>query len=314
MKRSDLNIKRQVVNELHAPARVNFKRRRVIVKGLNDLLQLDLVEMIPYSRVNKGFKYILMVINVFSKFVWAVPLKNKSALSVVNAMSEILKTRRNVPKNIQTDLGKEFYNKHFQQLMNKYKINHYSSYSNLKSSVVERVNRTIKGMMYKEFSVQGHYNWINILPGIIKKYNNTRHRTTGLKPISINKKNERKVLDQVYSHLKTMDIYKPKFKVGDFVRISKHRHLFKKGYTPNWSNEVFTVSKIQNTNPRTYLLQDVSGETIRGGFYTEELQKVKYPNVYLVEKVLRKKGNRLFVKWSGIDKTHNSWINSSDIT
>lgn len=314
MKHSATNIKREVVNELHAPARKKFKRRRVIVKGLNDLFQLDLVEMIPYSRFNKGFKYILMVINVFSKFLWAIPLKNKMGQSVTEAMSDILKIQRNVPKNIQTDFGKEFYNKSFQDLMKKYNINHYSSYSNLKCSIVERVNRTIKSLMWKEFSVQGNYKWINILPDIVNTYNNTIHRTTGLKPNSINKKNEQQVLTEVYNHLKIMDVHKPKFKLGDFVRISKYRHLFAKGYTPNWTNEIFSISKVQNTNPRTYLLQDTLGEAIKGGFYEHELQRVKYPHVYLIDKVIRKKGNHLFVKWSGMDKKHNSWINKKDIS
>ncbi|KAK9888953.1 hypothetical protein WA026_004237 [Henosepilachna vigintioctopunctata] len=140
-------VKRDVDNELHKPVRINFPRRRVIVKGLLDLFQADLVEMIPYARFNKGFKYILIVIDVFSKYVWAIPLKNKTATHVRDAMRGILKQLSHPPKNLQTDFGKEFYNKYFKELMNTSNINHYSSYSNLKCSVVERVNRTLKSIM-----------------------------------------------------------------------------------------------------------------------------------------------------------------------
>src|SRR5215472_15856948 len=107
--------KRVVVEELHKPVRHRFPRRRVVIKGLDDLWQADLVEMIPYSRENKGFKYILMVIDAFSKYLWAKPLKSKTGEEVTRAMKEILKERR--PSNLQTDHGKEFYNSQFQSLM-----------------------------------------------------------------------------------------------------------------------------------------------------------------------------------------------------
>ncbi|XP_023312625.1 piggyBac transposable element-derived protein 3-like [Anoplophora glabripennis] len=132
------SIKEVVVNELHKPARKNFRRRHVLVRGLNDLIQADLVEMIPYAKVNKGYRYILIVINVFSKFVWAEPVKRKTAIEVSNAMAKILSQMKYMPHNCQTDLGKEFYNKEFKNLMTQFKINHYSTYSNLKASVVER--------------------------------------------------------------------------------------------------------------------------------------------------------------------------------
>ncbi|XP_018574522.1 uncharacterized protein LOC108913452 [Anoplophora glabripennis] len=131
------NIKEVVVNELHKPARKNF-RRHVLVRGLNDLIQADLVETIPYPKVNKGYRYILVVINVFSKFVWAEPVNRKTAKEVSNAMAKILSQMKYMPHNCQTDLGKKFYNKEFKNLMTQFKINHYSTYSNLKASVVER--------------------------------------------------------------------------------------------------------------------------------------------------------------------------------
>lgn len=305
------DIKRDVVNELHKPARKKFKRRRVIVRGLLDLWQLDIVEMIPFARFNKGYKYILFVIDAFSKYAYAIPLKTKSGPEVATAVSTLFKKKSNIPSNVQTDLGREFYNKHFKLLMTKHGINHYSTYSNLKASIVERLNRTIKEKMWKEFSFQGNYKWLELLPKIIYKYNNSIHSTTNLKPISVNKKNEKQLLASVFSNPKIVDPTNIKFKVGTKVRISKFRHIFSKGYTPNWSNEIFEVIKVQPTNPRTYLIRDKQGETIQGGFYEQELAKVKHDNIYLIEKVLRKKGNQLYVKWLGFSKP--SWISASSL-
>lgn len=302
--------KEQVVRELHKSTRKNFPRRRVIVKGIDDLWQIDLVEMIPHARVNKNFKYLLTVIDVFSKYAWAEPVKSKSAEDVVKAMDSILKKGRK-PKNIQSDNGKEFYNNKFKKLMENYDINHYSTFSNLKASVVERFNRTLKNMMYFEFSLRGNYKWIQMLDELIKKYNNKKHRSIGMKPVNVTRKVEKQLLNTVYSHLKIAG--PAKFKVGDHVRISKAKSIFEKGYTPNWSTEIFIVKKVEITNPVTYKLEDVTGQPIAGGFYESELQKTKHPDIYLVEKILRKKGKKVYVKWLGLDKQHNSWINKSDI-
>lgn len=303
-----MSLKRDVVDELHRSARINFKRRRVIIKGLHDLFQADLVEMIPFARVNKGFRYILIVINVFSKYVWAIPVKRKTGGEVTAAMDSILATTT-PPSNLQTDNGKEFFNRQFQSLMKKYNINHYASFSTTKASIAERVNRTLKNMMWKNFSLQRNKKWLPLLPKVVMQYNSRVHRTTGYKPKDVNEKNEQEILKNSYTYRKVLDV--GSFAVGDKVRISKHRELFTKGYTPNWSNEIFIIAKVQNTNPVTYLLKDLEGEDISGGFYELELQKVKHPDVYLVDKVLRKKGNKVYVKFSGIDE--KGWILKKNI-
>lgn len=301
-----MSVKEQVVEELHKPVRKHFKRRRVIIKGLKDLFQADLVEMIPYARFNKGFRYILVVIDTFSKYVWAFPVKRKTGKEVATAMRKVLKQR--VPRNLQTDAGKEFYNKDFATLMTKHQVNHYSTYSNMKASIVERVNRTLKTAMWPHFNMQGTYRWLGILPKIVTQYNATKHRTTGMLPKDVTKKQEKRLLATAYSNIKTVDPRKLKFRLGDSVRVSKVRHAFTKGYTPNWSNEIFTISQVHQTNPRTYSLVDAQRTKIKGRFYTEELQKTQHPDIYLVEKVLRKKGDQVLVKWLGLDSSHNSWI------
>lgn len=142
-----LNVKRTIVNEIHRQARINFKRRHVIVKGLNETFQAELVEMIPYAKENRGFRYILIVTDIFSKYVMVEPVKNKTGLEMSKALEKIFKKNNRIPKNMHTDLGKEFYNKNFKDLMEKYNINHYSTFSTKKASIVERVNRTLKSLM-----------------------------------------------------------------------------------------------------------------------------------------------------------------------
>lgn len=306
-------VKKDIVSELHKPARINFKRRRVIVKGINETLQADLVEMIPYSKENKGFKYILIVIDCFSKYVWALPIKSKNSNEVTAAMGKIVSKLSLPPKNLQTDQGTEFHNDKFKRLMKEHNINHYYVFSTKKASIVERVNRTLKNLMWKQFSLQGSYKWLDILHDIVTQYNDTYHRTIHMKPSDVNSRNEKSILKNVYTHIK-IATKNNKYAVGDHVRISKYRGVFDKGYTPNWSNEIFQIRKVRLTNPTTYLLKDEKGEDILGGFYEMELQKVKHPGVYLVEKVLKKKGNKILVKWLGFNNTHNSWIDKKSIT
>ena len=170
-----------VVEELHRPARRNYQRRKFEMRGIDDTWQADLVDMQLYSRENKGFRYLLTVIDVFSKFAWGIPVKSKSGADITAAMMSIL-TQGRVPKNLQVDQGSEFYNSNFKPLMRKNKINLYSSYSNLKASIIERFNRTLKNWMWKKFSLRGNYKWLDILPDLMKKYNGRIHRSIGMRP------------------------------------------------------------------------------------------------------------------------------------
>lgn len=187
-----MSSRREIAHELHKPARRNFPRRRVTLKGLKDTYQADLVEVIPYSRENKGMKYILTMINCLSKVGLAVPLKSKSASVVTVAIEPILKIHK--MKNLHTDQGTEWFNSHVKKLMKKYKINHYHTFSDMKASIVERWNRTVKEKMWKYFTAQGNYKWLSLLPEIVLKYNNTKHRTTGMKPKDVRQKHVGKIL------------------------------------------------------------------------------------------------------------------------
>lgn len=263
------------------------------------------------SKINKNYKNILTIIDSFSKISWAIPLKDKTGKLVTEAFKTIL-NNKNKPINLQSDNGKEFYNKDFQNLMKEYNINHYSSYSEIKSSIVERFNRTLKEKMWKEFSKRGNYKWIDILDELINEYNNSYHSTIKMKPIEVNKDNEKEVLNNIYGDNK-LKKEKPKFKLNDYVRISKYKGIFEKGYTPNWSMEVFQINKIIYSSPITYMIKDLNEEEIKGKFYTQELMKTNYPHDYLIEKVLKRKGDQIYVKWLGFDNSHNSWINKSNL-
>lgn len=304
-----MDAKAAIADELHRPARKNYSRRKVTLKGLDDLYQADLVEMQPHAKINKGYKYIMTIINCLSKFAFAVPLKDKSAPAVARALGPILAKHK--MKNFQTDQGTEFFNKHVNKLMKIYNINHYHTFSELKASIVERFNRTLKAKMYKIFTARGSYEWVSILQGIVNSYNNTKHRTIGMRPGDVRKKHVKEILKRINKVKKLKR--KPKFHVGDSVRISKARRVFKKGYLPNWTNETFKIYAIKPTRPVTYILQDHKGEILKGGFYTEEISKSKTGNVYLVEKVLKRKGNQLLVRWAGYDKNSDSWIHAKDL-
>ena len=133
--------------------------------------------------------------------------------------------------------------------------------------------------------------YFNVLDDIVDKYNNTVHRSIKMKPIDITS-------DSYPEYNEDSNVTKPKFKVGDHVRISKYKNIFAKGYTQNWSEEVFVVSKIKNTVPWTYVVSDLNGEEITGSFYEKELQKTSQEK-FRIEKVLKRKGDKLHVKWNG---------------
>lgn len=308
--------KTQIVDEIHKQARRNFIRRSVILKSIDDLWQADLIDIQNLCKYNKNFRYILVIIDCFSKFSWTVPLKSKSKSEIINAFDCLFNAGRK-PKNLQTDQGTEFYNRDFKCLMLKYNINHYSTYSVKKASIVERVIRTLKNKLYKYFNIVGNYKWIGKpLDTVTDDYNNTVHSTTKFKPIKVNTLNEGHVRNNInkIQRANNSNSKKNKFHLGDFVRISKYKGTFQKGYTPNWSTEIFKIININDERqPAVYYLEDQHKQPILGAFYQEELLKTKYPDIYLIEKVLKKKGDRLFVKWLGLNKNENSWIHKSKL-
>ena len=200
--------------------------------------------MQQFNKWNKGYRYFLMVLDLFSKYGWIVPLKDKKGDTVTKAFKTIFKEGRK-PQYLWTDKGKEYYNKYLKELLKKDNITLYSTENEEKSSVCERWNRTIKTKMWKQFTVQGNTAYLDILPKILKQYNNTKHSSIKMAPAQANtKKNQSAVYFNLYGNMEQLSS-KPKFKVGDKVRISNYkRKVFDKGYTPNWTEEIFVVDKI----------------------------------------------------------------------
>lgn len=168
-------VKAQIVKEIHRDARKNFKRRKYTMRGIADTLQADLIEMQQFKLKNHGYRYILIAIDVFSKRAYAVPLKDKTAKSTADGMEIILKQVGQPIRNLQTDDGKEFFNRTMKRLLVQYGgINHYSTYSIKKASIVERLIRTIKKKLYMYFSLESTKKWYRILQNVIDTYNNTK--------------------------------------------------------------------------------------------------------------------------------------------
>ena len=215
---------------------------------------------------------------------------------------------------LRTDKGKEYYNKHMKELLEKNGKILYSTENEEKPSVCERWNGTIKTKMWKEFTVQDNTQYLNILPKILSQYNNTKRSFIKMTPVeACKKKNESTVYFNLYGNMEQLSS-KPKFKVGDKVRISKcKRKVFDKGYTPNWTEEIFLVDNIQSTNPITYRLKDLNSE-IPESFYEPELLKAKR-DIFCIDKVIRRdyKKKQALVKWFGYSDVFDSWIPLSSL-
>ena len=197
------------------------------------------------------------------------------------------------PQKIQTDQGTEFFNKHFKYLMKEEEIQLYNTYNETKASVVERVIRTLKTRMWRYFTAKKTMRYIEVLQDLVDSYNRSKHRSIQKKPIKVTQNNEREVWHTLYGEREKKEPVKYKFEVGDQVRISKMKRTFEKGYLPNFSKEIFTISQQIPRQPPVYKLKDYDQEELSGTFYNEELQKViKEDDVYEVEKILKKTWKR----------------------
>ena len=181
----------------------------------------------------------------------------------------------------------------------------YLTFNEGKSVVAERFIRTLKNKIFKHITAISKNVYIDLLNDIVNKYNNTIHRTIKIKPIDVTN-------DSNAEYNEDSNKKGPKFKVNDHVRISKYKNIFAKGYFPNWPEEVFNVNEIKNTVPWTYTINNLNDEKVIGTFYEKELQKTNQKE-FRIEKVLKRKGDKLYVKWKGYDNSFNSWTNRKDI-
>ena len=298
--------------ELNKPTINKFPRQKVIVNHINEIHSTDLVDMTQYSKINKGYKYIFTNIDIFSKIAYAFPLKSKKIQDIKPCFEKIFKN--NKPKFIWSDKEPAFLSKEMQQFFKDNNVKIYHTNSHLKAVVIERFNRSLRELMMKEFTKNNNTVWYDILPKLIEIYNNRYHSTIKMKPIQVNKSNEKFIKENVYTYDKTSK--NPKFKINDLVRISlKRRDLFDKPLgNIKWSEELFKIHSINKSNVITYKIKDLNDDIIEGNFYEKELQKTKNNSgVYIIEKIIRKNKNKYFVKWRNYSNEFNSWIDNDDI-
>ena len=315
-------LQSQFSHSVHKQVSIRFKRNPIIAPRIHAQWQANLCFLDSLSKYNKGFKVILVVIDVVSRFAWAVLMKSKSAIATTEAFRSILEKSKIVPEKLQTDKGTEFLNQKFQSMLKEYGIDFFTTYSDTKAAIAEAFVKRLKTLIYKYLNEKNTSEYWNVLQLLVDTYNATTHSATKFAPKDVTKENENDVLTNLYGFLWETDmltVRKPKFKIGDFVRISrKPGPLFRKGYKGNWSDEILTVSEIKNTYPRiTYGLKDLENVSILGSYYEEELQFIPATDMksqyWDVEKILKTRKNakgdkEYLVKWKDKNDDFNTWV------
>jgi len=315
-------IQQQLAYTLHKPVKKRYKTRSVLVYHMDEQWQADLVDLSKLAKYNHGYKYLLVIIDVLSKYAWVRPLKSKYAKELKAALEDVFDKSKRQPQFIHTDKGTEFLNSAVKSLLRERKIKLITTESDRKASVVERLNRTLKGIMFKYFTYKDTRKYIDVLQDLVAKYNRSFHRSIKRPPKEVNKQKETLVWMTLYEkplkQLRHISNKKEEFKVGDTVRISVKRDSFQKAYLQGWSEEIFIIRERLPGQPTCYKLKDQAGEDLKGMFYAAELQKVVEPSTYRIEKVIRKKrdpsgGLLYYVKWRGYPETFNSFVAAEDL-
>jgi hypothetical protein len=228
-------------------------------------------------------------------------------------MDSILRTCKRPPLALQSDKGMEMRAGPFQALLKKHGIKFFTSENDdIKASVVERFQQTLQKMIHRHMTATRSHVFVDVLPMLVKTYNATHHSAVGMAPRDVTDKNTERVWHRLYgAEPRRKRGPGQKLVPGDYVRISKTRRQFAKGYTGHWSREIFLVTERLDTTPSTYRISDMAGEAVTGSFYVQELQKITPPDYYDIEKILstrtRNGRKEYLVKWAGYPATFNSW-------
>ena len=229
----------------------DYETNKIMVKSIDDTWSSDLLDMNDYGRKNnRGYRYILVVVDNFSKFGWTIPLKNKFAQSITDAFSEIIKSSNRKPNLLETDDGKEYVNKNFKELLKNNNIKRYSRYTDKGAVFAERFNRTIRNVLKKPVLEKRNADWLSELSSVIKPYKKTLHNSTKMKPIDASEKSKER---KVYSNLQDKRVkQRQKFKLGDLVRTADIKQVFSKTDSTNWSYKLYTITEIIHDNIPSY--------------------------------------------------------------
>lgn len=304
-------LQAQPTYTLHKSVKRKFPTRAYKTSGIDEQWQADLVDMQAHKRVNNGYAHILTAIDIFSRFAFAEPIKSKK--DVQSALDAIFKrSGGRKPRLLQTDQGTEFENRSIRKFYKSHGIHQFSVKSAYKAAIVERFHRTLRGRMFRYFTKNGTHKWIDVLQDLVNAYNSTKHRALGnnLAPDMIKKEYNESAIWQSRNIITKPTGGSNRLKLNDVVRLAKVKKVFDRGYTPNWTEELFTIYAIDKSqSPIMYRVRDSQGVFIEGKFYKSELQKVD--NVVRIEKVLKTVGKKAYVKWVGFVKP--TWIWRKDI-
>ena len=268
-------LRKNPTSSLHKSVRHKFPRRSILAFYPYELIMSDLIDFnLPgMPGANRNYRYIMVFVCVFSKMAWAEPLKRKDGLSSVAAIENVLRRMSDIPANIITDRGLEYYDRRVQELFRRNGIRHYSLRSKHKACVAERFIRTLKGRLYKYFWKKKTKNWIDVLQQLITNYNHTIHRSIKMAPIDVNENNRQEVFERLYPNRNLKSA--PRLRVGDQVRILRQKTIFDKGYTRNWSLELYRIYEAKSkNNVDFYKIEDQNGVKLDGNRYYWELNLV----------------------------------------
>ena len=297
-------------------------RQKIIAPYIDYQWDIDTAYMTTYSKENVWYSYFLLIIDVFSKFVWTFPLRNVRGSEVVMSFQSVLDQGRR-PDKVRTDMGSEFKSKVFQNLLKKEGIDHFYSYNETKSAVAERAIKTIKSKLARYMTKNQTHRWIDILEVMTKSYNHTFHRSLKKAPINVKPEDQAIIWQMHYDPIPKKKYHKTSsiptkfsFKIGDKVRISHLRRAFQREYDERWTMEYFIVSErgIKQGIP-FYRLQDLEGDDIKGKFYANEISKILIDKTtsFRIEKIMQRTKNKVLVKWMGWPAKFNSWIPLKDL-
>ena len=236
-------LRQNETSSLFKQVRHKFRRRRIVAHFPYQIVMSDTINYRNLSGpLNRGYKYIMVVVDVFSKRAWAEPMKRMNDLAAVTAIESILSQMNEIPQHFVTDLGKEYYNRKVKDLFDRFGINHYSIRGPHKASIAERFIKTIKSKIERYLWRNKTSKWIDILPSFIENYNKTYHRSIKMAPSEVKDDNREQVYKTLYPNLK--DHIKPRLKIGDRVRLLEEKNIFQKGYKRSWSLEIYKINQV----------------------------------------------------------------------
>lgn len=304
---------------LHRRRKLKFKRKRTIPAGFFSHMQVDLMDMQKLARENDNYTFVLVAVEVLSRQLYAIPVKNKSAQEMIKAFDRLFAMTPALPLYVYSDRGGEFESREMRRYFSERDIQKHAAFVNtIKASLAERYIRTLKEKLYRYFSDHATLRWIEVLPKFVHSINASVAKSTGMRPCDVNFDNAPALWKKIYSvDLRPHRSTRCYIKKGDAVRLAREKYRFEKGYLPTFSDEIMRVRRVITGNPITYELEDQDGEPFLGQFYREELCKTRIDadTTYRIEQVLReriRKGEKqLFVQFKGVKRPR--WINESDI-